>query len=292
MNPITPSSRRSFLKTSGLAALGLSSIAPVLSAASGKTKVGLVTYQWGKDWDLPTLIKNCETAGLLGVELRTTHAHAVENSLSKSQRAEVKKRFADSSVTCLGPGSNERFDDPDPAALKKAIETSKAFLDLSRDIGGSGVKVKPNSFHKGVDKDKTLEQIGKSFREVAKYGADIGQEVRMEVHGQCAEPAIMHQIVQIADHPNAKICWNCNPQDMEGDGIDHNIKLLLPAFGATCHIHELDGTYKAYPYEKLFKLLAATGYNGWCLFETSTKPEDRVKAMTKNRKLFDQMIKA
>jgi sugar phosphate isomerase/epimerase len=252
----------------------------------------LVTYQWGKDWDLPTLIQNCESAGLLGVELRTTHGHGVEIPLSKNQRAEVKKRFDDSPVACLGPGSNENFDNPDPAVLKKAIATSKAFLDLSRDIGGSGVKVKPDRFHKGVDKEKTLEQIGKSFREVAKYGADIGQEVRMEVHGQCAPPAIMHQIVQIADHPNAKICWNCNPQDLEGEGFEHNLKLLRPFFGATCHIHELDGSYKPYPYDKLFKLLTSTDYDGWCLFETSTKPEDRVKAMTKNRQLFDQMIKA
>lgn len=292
MNPVIPPSRRSFLKSSSLAALGLSSLAPILKAAPGTTKPGLVTYQWGTDWDLPTLIKNCESAGLLGLELRTTHGHSVEIPLSKNQRAEVKKRFDDSLVTCLGPGSNENFDNPDPAVLKKAIATSKAFLDLSRDIGGSGVKVKPDSFHKGVDKEKTLEQIGKSFREVAKYGADIGQEVRMEVHGQCAPPAIMHQIVQIADHPNAKICWNSNPQDLEGEGFEHNFKLLRPFFGATCHIHELDGSYRPYPYDKLFKLLTATDYDGWCLFETSTKPEDRVKAMTENRQLFDQMIKA
>lgn len=293
MNSIPPSTRRSFIKSTSLAALGLPALSPLLSATEKQgTKVGLVTYQWGKDWDLPTLIKNCESAGLLGVELRTTHAHAVEIPLSKEQRSEVKKRFSDSQVTCLGPGSNERFDNPDPAVLKKAIETTKAFLDLSRDIGGSGVKVKPDSFHKGVDQDETLEQIGKSFRTVAQYGADIGQEVRMEVHGKCAAPAIMHKIVQIADHPNAKLCWNCNPQDLEGDGFDHNLNLLRSYFGATCHIHELDGSYKPYPYEKLFNNFTSTNYNGWCLFETSTKPEDRVKAMTKNRMLFDKMIQA
>ncbi len=289
MSSSTSSSRRSFLKSSSLAALGLSGCAPAVNLAKGGMKVGLVTYQWGKDWDLPTLIKNCETAGLFGVEPRTTHAHAIEIPLNKSERADVKKRFADSKVTCVGLGSDERFDNPDPAVLKEAVGTTKAFLDLSRDIGASGVKVKPNSFHKGVEKEKTLEQIGKTFREVAQYGADIGQEVRMEVHGQCAAPAIMAQIVEIADHPNAKICWNCNPQDMEGDGFGHNLQLLRKSFGATVHIHELDGSYKPYPYEDLFKILKATDYDGWCLFETSTKPEDKVKAMTKNRILFDEM---
>ena len=65
-------------------------------------KLGLVTYQWGKDWDLPTLINNCEKAGFEAAELRTQHAHGVETDLSANQRAEVKKRFADSPVTCVG----------------------------------------------------------------------------------------------------------------------------------------------------------------------------------------------
>ena len=29
---------------------------------------GMVTYQWGRDWDLPNLIRNCTTARVLGVE--------------------------------------------------------------------------------------------------------------------------------------------------------------------------------------------------------------------------------
>ena len=64
-------------------------------------KLGIVTYMWGADWDLPTLIKNCEATGFEGIELRSTHKHGVEPSLSKEQRAEVRKRFADSKVACV-----------------------------------------------------------------------------------------------------------------------------------------------------------------------------------------------
>src|SRR5690349_20106321 len=104
---------------------------------------GLVTYMWGAEWDLPTLLANCKKANVLGVELRTTHAHKVEPDLNDKQRAEVAKRFADSGVTCVGIGSDERLCNPDPAKHKAAIEKSKAFVRLSHDIGGSGVKVKP-----------------------------------------------------------------------------------------------------------------------------------------------------
>ena len=60
--------------------------APAPAAASGPIRFGLVTYLWGRDWDLPTLIHNCEESGVLGVELRTTHAHRVEPELTASQR--------------------------------------------------------------------------------------------------------------------------------------------------------------------------------------------------------------
>jgi sugar phosphate isomerase/epimerase len=73
-------------------------------------KFGLVTYLWGKDMDLVTLIDVCEKSGLAGVELRTEHAHGVEPQLSKNQRAEVRIRFADSPVSLVGYGSNAGLD--------------------------------------------------------------------------------------------------------------------------------------------------------------------------------------
>ena len=40
-------------------------------------------------WDLDTLIRACKASGFEAVELRTTHAHKVEPSLSADDRREV-----------------------------------------------------------------------------------------------------------------------------------------------------------------------------------------------------------
>src|SRR3954454_10043803 len=126
-------SRRQFFASSAAAgaAVGLSSLWPVKSrGASEELSIayGLVTYMWGAEWDLPTLLENCKKTNVLGVELRTTHAHKVEPDLNEKQRAEVARRFADSGVTCVGIGSDERLCNPDPAVHKKAIEKSKEFV--------------------------------------------------------------------------------------------------------------------------------------------------------------------
>ena len=58
-------------------------------------RFGFTTYTWGKDWDIPTLIANCQSARVLGVELRTSggYAHGVELEISAAGRREVQDRF-------------------------------------------------------------------------------------------------------------------------------------------------------------------------------------------------------
>lgn len=283
--------RRRFLQAAalaGMAAWTSPSAAATLRRATERMRFGLVTYQWGRDWDLPTLITNCAKAECDGVELRTTHAHRVEPALSKAERVEVRKRFADSPVTLVGIGSDERFDNPDPAVVRKAIDASKAFLELSHDVGGTGVKVKPDRFHDGVPREKTIEQIGRSLNELGKFAAGFGQQVRLEVHGQCAELPTIKAILDVADHENVGICWNSNPQDLQGEGLAHNFQLVRKRFGQTVHIHELDD--EKYPWPKLFALLVQTDYDGWLLMEAASEPKDRVAALATQRKLCHELL--
>ncbi|MHB8898181.1 MAG: sugar phosphate isomerase/epimerase family protein [Thermoguttaceae bacterium] len=291
---MTAWNRRQFLKTSSAAAAALSAGSLAAPWALGapkpgsKMRMGLVTYLWGQDWNLPTLIANCEKAGYFGVETRTQHAHGVEPSLTAQQRKEVKKRFADSPVKLIGPGTNQQFDDPEPEKLKASIEGTKAFVLLSHDCGGSGVKVKPNSFHKEVPREVTIEQIGKSLNVVGAFAADHGQEIRLEVHGTCAELPVIKQIMDYVEQKNVGVCWNCNAEDLKGDGLAHNFNLVKDRFGATAHVRELD--QKDYPYQDLFNLLVAMGYPGWILMEGRGAPKDRVAAMIEQRRCFEQMV--
>ena len=252
-------------------------------------QLGLVTYLWGKDWDLPTLLKNCETSNVLGLELRTQHAHGVEPSLSKRERNEVRKRFADSPVTLLGYGSNAQFHENDPQKLKTNIELAKSYIELIHDCGGTGVKVKPNGFVKDVPQEKTIAQIGKALAEVADYGQNFGQQIRVEVHGKGTSllPHIA-AMMKVADHPNATVCWNCNSQDLEGDGLKANFKMVKKYFGDTVHVREMNvGTY---PYQQLFDLFVEMDYAGWILLECRTKPKDRIAALKEQREIFSKLI--
>src|SRR6185436_14192845 len=213
----------------------------------------------------------------------------VEPDLDEAGREKVRNLFADSGVTFVGIGSDERFDNPDPAKVKAAIEKTKQFIRLSHDIGGSGVKVKPDKFYDNVPHEKTIEQIGKALNEVGEFAAGFGQQIRLEVHGQCAELPTIKAIMDVAKDDNVFVCWNSNDTDLKGDGLEKNFTLVRKRFGQTVHVRELDTP--SYPFQDLMNLLVKTKYEGWMLLEASSKPEDRVAALAAQKKLFDQMLK-
>jgi sugar phosphate isomerase/epimerase len=286
--------RRQFLKTAGLGVgtLGLLNNSALAQAASKPTsfisgksqmKLGTVTYNIAKDWDVPTIIKNCTEAKFQGVELRTSHAHKVEVALTKEQRAEVKKRFQDSPVELMGLGSAFDYHTPDQKKLRDDIAATKEYIMLAQGVGASGVKVRPNALPKEVPKEKTLEQIGKSLRELGEFAADHGQQIRLEVHG--AATALLPNIkaiMDVADHKNVGVCWNSNPTDLDGDGFDHNFNLVKNKIFS---VHLRDLYLEDYPFHQLFTRLNETGFKGYCLAEIP-ESTDPVRVMKYFRSLW------
>jgi sugar phosphate isomerase/epimerase len=284
--------RRSFLQTTALAA------APTSGASDKRArfKLGIVTYNIAAAWDVPTILKVCKNVGLSPVELRTTHKHGVETSLSKEQRKDVRRRFEDAGIGIWGCGTVCEFHSPDPAVVRENIETCKEFVQLAADIGGRGVKVRPNGLPKGVPIAKTLEQIGQALIPCGKAAADAGIEIWVEVHGSgTAEPARIKSVMQHCGHPQVGLTWNSNPTDIKGGSVAEAFGLLRPWI-RSCHINELykDAT-GGYPYRELFRLFRESGYERVTLVEVGKSmptPEAGEELLRYYRALWTELTRA
>lgn len=289
--------RRDFLRAGFLSAAGVGALRangqPVFAGDGGSApsavvpspppfKLGLVTYNLAHDWDIDTIIKNCEETGFEGVELRTTHKHGVELALDKPQRAQVKQRFADSRVRLMSLGTTCEFESPDQAVVEKNIEETRRWCELAQDLGCVGVKVRPNGFPKGVPEDKTLEQIGNALKRCGDIARDHGVEIWLEVHGPGTMlPHNTHRILTVANHPSVGACWNSNDTDVVDGSVKSSFD-LLKSWIRSCHINELCRTLspwgtgvkvlptvkpgfpqwqEPYPWHELFTLLRGIGFD-------------------------------
>jgi sugar phosphate isomerase/epimerase len=233
--------------------------------------LGAVTYNVCKDWDLETLIAKLEEARFEAVELRTTHKHGVEPSLSAAEREKVRLRFQRSKVRLLSYGTVAEFHSPDAAVRRKHIDDAKAFIELAHDTGAWGIKVRPNGIPAEVPKETTIANIGAALRELGDYGAGRGVEIWVEVHGRESQnPPNMAAMMRAARHDHGGVCWNSNPTDIVNGSVKPSFELLKPWIKSV-HINELANP--AYPWRELFALLRGMKYERYALMEAQESKE-------------------
>jgi sugar phosphate isomerase/epimerase len=257
-------------------------------SAGGRNKkplrLGLMTYTLAKDWDVATLIKNCTETQFEHVQLRTTHAHGVEVTLSKAQRREIRKRFEDAGLA-LSLASAFSYHHPDPAELRKHIEGTKQYTLLAHDIGAQGIRVFPNALlaDKGIPEETTMRQIGKAVAEAGKFASDYGVQIRLAIHGRGTNVVgKVKKMIDYAESPHVYVNWNCDHNDTRGPGFDANFDSVKDRIG-NVHMHELWD--EQYPYRRLFELLQTSGYQGYCDAEIPASAEP-IRLMKYYRALF------
>lgn len=233
-------------------------------------KLGAVTYNVLKDWDVDTIIKNLEAAGFEAVELRTGHKHGVEPTLTPEQRKAVGSKFSSSKVRLLSFGSTAEFQSPDEAVRRKNVADAKAFIELAHDTGAWGVKVRPNGLPDGVPEATTVGRIAECLKELGDYGAGRGVEIWMEVHGKTTQnPPVSAAIMKATKHAMVGLCWNSNPTDLVNGSVRQSFDLLRPWI-KNVHINELAGPY---PYRELFRMLRESSYERYTLCEATESKE-------------------
>ena len=249
-------------------------------------RLGIVTYNVAKDWDIERIVTTLEKLGYEAVELRSTHAHGVEPGISEARIAEIRDRFARSRVRLLSLGSACEFHSPDEAVRRKNVEETIGFIRLAHDLGCWGVKVRPNGLPDGVPEKLTVQRIAEALRACGDFGERMGVEVWVEVHGlRTQEPHRMRAIMDACGHPNVGVCWNSNETDIRDGSIAESFELLKGHI-RNVHLREL----WEYPSRELFRLLQGIGYDRYLLIETAESAEPE-RYLAGYRALFQEMLR-
>lgn len=326
-----PPSRREMLTAaiSGFAASRAAAAATPPAQKPPRFRFGLATYEWGKDWDVPTILANLTKAKVHSVELKTAitrrdgtpfrYPHGVELDLPKRARAEVKKRFADSPVELISLATSEHFPfsdgatdpssmatvdgirlfagthgkEPDNGAerTEATLAAVRAYLQLSHDVGSRFVRVLPNHWLPDFPHQKTLDRIAENLNRAAPAARDLGQQIALEAHGAPGTLANMKYVMDRVDDKKAVgIRLNSEARNAADPDFATQFALVRDVVSPTMHIHNLKAP--GYPYPLVIQTLARAGWDGWALLEVSDKVPDRVAALAEQREIWEQMVAA
>ncbi len=128
-------------------------------------------------------------------------SNAVNIKTTKQQMADKKLRFVD-----LGSSCTLHF--ADQTDRQKNLDEGKRFIDLAAAIDCPNVRVYPNNFIKGQEKQQTIDLIVAGLLELGDYAKRTGVRVLMETHGDLVYIADLKTIMEAAKHPQVGLVWD------------------------------------------------------------------------------------
>jgi sugar phosphate isomerase/epimerase len=232
-------------------------------------KLSLLTYNLAKDWELDRILKAARAFGFAGIELRVeaNHAHGVELERTPAERRAIRDRIEDAYLEVAGLGTSSRFDSPDPAKRQAMVERTKRYIELAADLGAPRIRVFGNDMPAGVSRDECLGYVGACLAELGEFAEGYDVDVLLEMHGQFNYWGFARAAVEIADHPNVAIVYNCDPRDLVAGSVAATYSQVAGLIRHV-HMHEFVGPF---PYPELFELLEADGYDGYFSSEVESE---------------------
>jgi sugar phosphate isomerase/epimerase len=252
-------------------------------------KLSLDTYAIGTDLSLRDLLELLPANGFDGVEFRCEagQRHGVEPETSPQERRRIRTLLAEAGieVACLSTG--QRYESPDPAVRQAAIKRTQQFVDLAADLGCGRIRVFGNDFPEGVPKQEVIQYVGESLRQCGQYAEGKGVDVLLEMHGQFYYWEYCLGAVQIADHPQVAINYNCDQRDLVDGSVAFTFGQVKD-YVRHVHLHDLENP--RFPYKELFGILQEIGYGGFCSLEEGYRDGGEVKVIALYAALYRELV--
>ncbi|HVW16413.1 MAG TPA: sugar phosphate isomerase/epimerase family protein [Mucilaginibacter sp.] len=202
--------RRQFVKSSLI--LASSAMLPFNMRSAGSKALLSFSTLGCPDWDFGQIVDFAATHDYQGIELR-----GIKRQLDLFQCAEFKDAAArkitlramnDKGLKFSDLGSSASLHFPDGAERTKNLDETRRFIDLAHEIECPFIRVFPNEFPKGQEKEATLDLMSAGLLTLAKYSEGSGVSVLIESHGDLIRSEDLEQVLESAEHKQAGMIWD------------------------------------------------------------------------------------
>jgi sugar phosphate isomerase/epimerase len=212
----------------------------------------------------------------------------IQNELDLTKRPEfsgtrLKATLRDLSAAGLAIanlGASAQMHEPDPGRRAKHLDESRRFIDLAHELRAPYVRVFPDRFVPGEEKQTTLRRISDGLHELGEYAGRAKVTVIVESHGEFRRSEDVIAILEGARSKNVAFLWDAHHTCVEGEK-PANTYQELGRF--TRHVHLKDSVAATrdnkeerryvltgegnIPVQETVRVLAAGWYKGYYCFE-------------------------
>jgi len=201
--------RRDFIQTiASLLAVSIGS-----SAFGSEKKIPLLSFSTlgCPDWTFNQIVDFAVQHHYNGIEIR-----GILKQLDLTQCAEFSKQnipstlqlIKDKGIGIVDLGSSCTLHFPESAERQKNLDEGKHFIDLAHTLNCPYIRVFPNNFPKGLEKDQTMDLIAKGLHDLAEYAKGSNVSVLIESHGDLLFIEDLEKIMKASEHANAGMIWD------------------------------------------------------------------------------------
>lgn len=223
------------------------------------------------DWTLEQVADAACRYGYDGVELRGQGRQHVSPELSTTERAAVRRLFADRGLAIVAVSAYTRFTYPTLSERLKNEDELRHFIDLAVELGAPVVRTFGGIFPEGEEPGHCEGWVVESLARVAPHAQAAGVCVGLEAHDQLVDPSCLARVMGQIDSPAIGVLWDLGNPHMSGYGLDEAWQAVR---GRVVHTHVKDarrvgGAWEyvllgegEVPVAEAMRRLVAAGYEG------------------------------
>ncbi|HEX5154638.1 MAG TPA: sugar phosphate isomerase/epimerase family protein [Parafilimonas sp.] len=207
--PLKKYHRRKFLQVNG--SLLLATVIP--SSFFNKKYKPLLSFSTlgCPDWDFEKITAFAAANKYDGIEIRGIQRELyLPNSpvFSRENINATIQKMKDRNLKFVDLGSSATLHFPEGDEREKNLDEGRRFIDLAQQIACPYIRVYPNNFPKGQDKQATKDLIVKGLLELGDYAKGSNVTVLMETHGDAVYIADIADIAKASEHENTGLVWD------------------------------------------------------------------------------------
>lgn len=204
-------SRRNFIRnTSGLMAFSIMDLSGMNKAKMPRLSFSTLGCP---DWSFDRILDFAKANSYSGIEIRGIQR---ELDLSKSPHfhsdssiSETRDKLKERELEIVGLGSSAALHHPDGDERNKSMDEAKRFIAIAHSVGCPYIRVFPNNFPAGEDKERVMDRMSKTLSELGTHANGSGVKVLMETHGDLIRADDLHKVMSsVTDAGNVGLVWD------------------------------------------------------------------------------------